>query len=150
MECYNCGAKLTAAKRCKNCGADVRMYRRILMASNSFYNEGLERAKVRDLTGAADSLKVSLLYNKMNIDARNLLGLVYFEMGETVSALSEWVLSKNYKSRENAASQSSVGLLPAGQQGFGYYSIKESSFFESEAGKRTSAAGAFVYAGRQI
>ena len=25
-------------------------------------------------------------------------------MGETVSALSEWVLSKNYKSRENAAS----------------------------------------------
>ncbi len=104
MECYNCGAKLTAAKRCKNCGADVRMYRRILMASNSFYNEGLERAKVRDLTGAADSLKVSLLYNKMNIDARNLLGLVYFEMGETVSALSEWVLSKNYKSRENAAS----------------------------------------------
>ena len=121
MECYNCGAKLTAAKRCKNCGADVRMYRRILMASNSFYNEGLERAKVRDLTGAADSLKVSLLYNKMNIDARNLLGLVYFEMGETVSALSEWVLSKNYKSRENAAREEGNGY------GFGrtYYPAAE-------------------------
>lgn len=104
MECYNCGAELTAAGRCKKCGADVKLYRRILMASNSCYNEGLERAKVRNLSGAADSLNKSLQYNKMNIEARNLLGLVYFEMGETVSALSEWVISKNYKSRENAAS----------------------------------------------
>ena len=30
----------------------------------------------------------------MNIDARNLLGLVYFETGEVVEALTEWVISK--------------------------------------------------------
>ena len=80
MECYNCGAKLTKEGRCKSCGADVKTYKKILMASNSFYNEGLERANVRNLTGAVESLKKSLQYNKMNTDARNLLGLVYFEM----------------------------------------------------------------------
>ncbi len=103
MECYNCGAPLTMSGFCQKCGADVKIYKKILNASNSFYNEGLERAGVRNLSGAIESLKKSLQLNKMNIDARNLLGLVYFEMGETVSALSEWVISKNYKNRDNAA-----------------------------------------------
>lgn len=103
MECYNCGAALTGERFCPKCGADVKIYKKILMASNSYYNEGLDKANVRDLSGAVESLKKSLQLNKMNIDARNLLGLVYFEMGETVSALSEWVISKNYKSRDNIA-----------------------------------------------
>jgi len=103
MECYNCGASLTGADYCGKCGVDVKIYKKILSASNSFYNEGLERAGVRNLSGAIESLKKSLQLNKMNINARNLLGLVYFEMGETVAALSEWVISKNYQSRNNAA-----------------------------------------------
>ncbi len=103
MECYNCGSALTNADYCGKCGADVKLYKKILMASNGFYNEGLERASIRDLSGAIESLKKSLQLNKMHIHARNLLGLVYFEMGETVSALSEWVISKSYQSRNNAA-----------------------------------------------
>ncbi|MBQ7613746.1 MAG: tetratricopeptide repeat protein [Butyrivibrio sp.] len=71
--------------------------------SNRYYNEGLEKALVRDLTGAVESLRQSLKLNKDNIDARNLLGLVYHEMGEVVPALSEWVISKNLKPEENAA-----------------------------------------------
>ena len=39
----------------------------------------------------------------MNVDARNLLGLVYFEMGEAVAALTEWVVSKNIKPEKNIA-----------------------------------------------
>lgn len=105
MECYNCGAPLTKSHYCGKCGADVKIYKKILLASNTFYNEGLERANVRNLSGAVESLKKSLQLNKMNIDARNLLGLVYFEMGETVAALSEWVISKNCQSRNNAASR---------------------------------------------
>lgn len=35
----------------------------------------------------------------MNTNARNLLGLVYFEMGESVKALSEWVISKSLQER---------------------------------------------------
>lgn len=105
MECYNCGAPIGAASRCEKCGADVKIYKKIIMASNSCYNEGLERARVRNLSGAVDSLKKSLQLNKMNTDARNLLGLVYFEMGETVSALSEWVISKNFQAGDNVASR---------------------------------------------
>lgn len=60
---------------------------------------------MRDLSGAIESLRTSLRFYKMNIDARNLLGLVYFETGEVVEALTEWVISKNYQPRDNAASR---------------------------------------------
>lgn len=105
MNCYNCGTQLGKSHYCGNCGADVKIYKKILRASNSYYNDGLDKASVRNLSGAVESLKKSLQLNKMNIDARNLLGLVYFEMGETVAALSEWVISKNYQSRGNVASR---------------------------------------------
>jgi len=68
-----------------------------------YYNDGLEKAGVRDLTGAITSLRQSLKFNKNNIDARNLLGLVYFESGEVVAALSEWVISKNLRPEKNIA-----------------------------------------------
>ncbi|MCR5403043.1 MAG: tetratricopeptide repeat protein [Butyrivibrio sp.] len=71
--------------------------------SNAFYNEGLERAQVRDMTGAVDALKKSLKYNKENIDARNLLGLVYYESGEAAAALTHWVISKNLEAEDNLA-----------------------------------------------
>lgn len=68
-----------------------------------YYNEGLEKAGVRDLSGAVVSLRQSLKFNKNNVEARNLLGLVYFEMGEVVAALSEWVISKNLRPQKNIA-----------------------------------------------
>ena len=79
------------------------MYKRIMYISNRYYNDGLEKATVRDLTGAITSLRQSLKFNKDNIEARNLLGLVYFEMGEVVAALSEWVISKNLRPNKNIA-----------------------------------------------
>ena len=78
--------------------------------SNRLYNDGLEKAGVRDLTGAIKSLKESLRLNKENIDARNLLGLIYFEMGETAEALSEWVISSNFRDAENMASEY-IGMI---------------------------------------
>lgn len=105
MICYNCGAALGQPDRCPDCGADVRIYKKIVMASNASYNEALKKARVRDLSGAILNLKESLRFYKMNIDARNLLGLVYYDMGEVVMALTEWVLSKNYQPRDNAASR---------------------------------------------
>ncbi len=58
---------------------------------------------MRDLSGAVTSLRQSLKFNKNNVEARNLLGLVYFEMGEVVKGLSEWVISKNLRSEKNIA-----------------------------------------------
>lgn len=101
MKCYHCGAALSENDFCTSCGADVKTYKTIMHLSNQFYNEGLEKASVRDLSGAVMCLKQSLKYNKKNIQARNLLGLVYYEMGEIVAALSEWVISKNMKSKKN-------------------------------------------------
>lgn len=104
MICYNCGAQLEKMEICPGCGTNVKIYKKIVMASNAYYNAGLEKANVRDLSGAIESLKMSLRFNKKNTDARNLLGLVYFEMGETVAALTEWVISKNYQPQDNRAS----------------------------------------------
>ena len=103
MRCFNCGAVLTENDFCTNCGEDVRIYRRIMRLSNMYYNDGLNKAQVRDLSGAVESLRQSLKCNRNNIEARNLLGLVYYEMGEAVAALSEWVISKNLKPEKNVA-----------------------------------------------
>lgn len=103
MKCYNCGCHLSEHDFCTGCGADVSLYKRILRISNMYYNEGLEKAGVRDLSGAVTSLRQSLKFNKENVEARNLLGLVYFEMGEVVAALSEWVISKNLRPQKNVA-----------------------------------------------
>ncbi len=103
MRCYNCGAELSEHSFCTNCGVDVGLYKRIIRVSNSLYNRGLEKARVRDLSGAVVALKESIKFNKYNIKARNLLGLVYYEMGEVVAALSEWVISTNLRNKKNIA-----------------------------------------------
>ena len=103
MFCYNCGCALSEKDFCTACGADVGLYKKIMYVANRFYNDGLEKAQVRDLSGAVTSLRQCLKMNKNHIEARNLLGLVYFERGEVVAALSEWVISKNIRSEKNIA-----------------------------------------------
>ena len=76
---------------------------KLVYQSNYWYNDGLKRAKIRDLSGAVTSLKKSLQFNRENIAARNLLGLVYYGRGEVGEALVEWILSKNLKSHDNIA-----------------------------------------------
>ena len=88
---------------CTNCGADVVRYKRIMGTANLYYNDALERAQVRDLSGAVENLRQCLKLNKNHVEARNLLGLVYFEMGEAVAAMSEWVISKNLRPTKNIA-----------------------------------------------
>ena len=76
---------------------------KLVYQSNYWYNDGLSKANIRDLTGAITSLKKSLQYNRDNIASRNLLGLVYYGRGDVVEALTEWVLSKNLQPKENIA-----------------------------------------------
>ena len=103
--CYNCGRRLSEHDFCTSCGADVSLYKKVMHVSNMYYNEGLEKAGVRDLSGAVVCLRQSLQFNKNNIKARNLLGLVYFEMGEAATALREWVISKNMSPEKNIADE---------------------------------------------
>lgn len=76
---------------------------KILHQSNYWYNDGLRKAKIRDISGAVQSLKRSLQYNRENIPARNLLGLVYYERGEIAEAIVEWILSQNFQKSDNLA-----------------------------------------------
>ncbi len=73
--------------------------------ANAYYNKGLEKANYRDLSGAVAALKRSIQFDKYQIDARNLLGLIYFEMGEIASALTQWVISLNFKQNNNLAEE---------------------------------------------
>lgn len=103
MRCIFCNSPLAAIDYCPGCGADITIQKRIVRISNLLYNDGLEKANVRDMKGAITSLKRSLKFNKANTDARNLLGLCYYETGEAVSALCEWVVSKNLQPENNLA-----------------------------------------------
>lgn len=114
MKCYHCGSTLTKHNFCTACKRDVRQYKQVLEAANRKYNEGLDKAQIRDLTGAITALKQCLKLNKEHVDARNLLGLVYFEMGEVVLALSEWIISKNLQPESNIASDY-IALLQENQ-----------------------------------
>ena len=71
--------------------------------SELYYNQGLDSARVRNLSGAAHDLRMSLAFDKDNTDARNLLGLIYHETGETVAALSQWIISRNRQPQGNPA-----------------------------------------------
>ena len=70
-----------------------------------WYNDGLKKAKIRDLTGALASLKKSIRFDKYNKDARNLLGLVYYGRGEVPRAMAVWIVSERLNPRENVATE---------------------------------------------
>ena len=84
--------------------------------ANAYYNQGLALARQRDLTGAAAALKKSLRFDKFQTDARNLLGLIYLEIGEAGSALCQWVISLNLQEQDNLAEE----YLQRGQGAGGY------------------------------
>lgn len=105
MICYNCGLESGTNKICPTCHADLSVFQKVVRISNVYYNDGLKKAEIRDLSGAIISLKKSLEFNKYHIDARNLLGLVYYEMGEVGSALVEWKISQKYQPNNNLASR---------------------------------------------
>ena len=77
--------------------------KKIVYQSNYWYNDGLRKAQIRDMSGAIVSLRSSLQFNRENIAARNLLGLVYYGIGEVPEALVQWIISKNLRPRDNIA-----------------------------------------------
>jgi len=71
--------------------------------SNAFYNKGLALAKSGNMTEAIEALHKSVGLDKKNADARNLLGLVYFNIGHMADALKQWVISSAVKKKDNPA-----------------------------------------------
>ena len=69
MNCPRCHTPLENTYRCPNCQYEDPMMKRIIFAANYHYNQGLYKARIRDLSGAAVSLRMSLKYNKRQTDA---------------------------------------------------------------------------------
>ena len=103
--CPHCGAQVRKNGYCSECYLPLSMLKKAQNTSNYYYNIGYDRASARDLSGAIESLLQALRYNKRNVQARNLLGLIYYEMGEAVQAMAEWVMSINYQPENNLAAK---------------------------------------------
>lgn len=103
MNCVKCNAPVLNDNYCSQCGVRADYYKKAYNTANYYYNLGLEKAQVRDLSSAVSDLKIALRYHKELTDARNLLGLIYYEMGEVVLALSEWVVSSHFQPKNNDA-----------------------------------------------
>lgn len=104
MKCPNCGFTFSEGCHCPTCGIDVYVFRKARSASARLYNESLAMAEERNLSGAAAALEQSLLFDKNNIPARNLLGLIRCETGRIGDALKHWIISTSVQPENNPAS----------------------------------------------
>jgi tetratricopeptide (TPR) repeat protein len=103
MKCPICGYKFNKGSICPSCKENAAVRAKAYNISVRLYNKGLEQAKSKDLSGAVESLKRSVLFDKNNVNARNVLGLVYYELGHMADALVQWIVSQNIKSEKNYA-----------------------------------------------
>lgn len=91
--CPYCGSKANHNVYCHTCHHKMDWVKEVWEKSSVYYNKGYEAAKERDLTLATDYLQKALQLNKYNTEARNLLGLICFEVGRVGEALKQWVIS---------------------------------------------------------
>ena len=103
---------------------------RCMQLCKGFYNRGLYFARSGELTKAVEALKYSLIFDKTLISARNLLGLIYYEIGEAGDAVMHWVISTNLKQDNNIASEY-IYDLQQGDGGLGLYSDCVTKFNQS-------------------
>jgi len=105
VTCPNCKIEIEKGYICSHCGVDSILFSQTAKISNAFYNKGLSQAKSRNLCEAIISLNKSIEFNKNNHHARNLLGLIYYEIGEIGDALKQWIISASVVKKENFASE---------------------------------------------
>lgn len=106
MKCCKCNAAVTEQdKVCPSCGMPLKEYRRLIHMANSYYNTALECAKRKDLSGAIMALEQSLELNKRQTSARNLYGLILFQLGEFGRASRQWKLSMRFDPEDHRAEE---------------------------------------------
>lgn len=102
MNCPKCNFIIkTDEKRCLNCGANINYLKKCVNISNHLYNKGLNLSNKREFSNAIEYIEKSILYNKSNIQARNLLGLLYYKIGHFADAMKQWIISTNYNSLDD-------------------------------------------------
>lgn len=102
-KCPYCGNVIKSGIYCNVCLQRIDQFRKIWDMSTFYYNKGLEASKNKELSLACSYLQKAIVLYKYHIEARNLLGLAYFEMGQIGSALKEWIISISLEKVENRA-----------------------------------------------
>lgn len=103
--CPYCGETMNDSIQCTCCHQDLEWVQSIHQKSKSYYVKGFREAQHRNLTAAITYLKKAICFDKYNIQARNLLGLIYFETGKIGSALKQWVISTSLEKEDNIAQE---------------------------------------------
>lgn len=101
--CPYCGNVIQYGLYCNVCLNKVNQFEKIWAKSAFYYNKGIIAAKERELSLARLYLQKAIILYKYNIEARNLLGLIYLEVGQLGNALKEWIMSQSLKREDNLA-----------------------------------------------
>ena len=103
MQCPNCQNESHQGNMCPHCNVDVVLYTGTVRLSDKLFNKGLNCLNNGDLTQGIELLSRSVSVNKNNIQARNLLGLAFFEIGYIGEAFKHWTISRSLQKENNPA-----------------------------------------------
>lgn len=101
MKCPICKTEVQNGHICPNCNENAYVLNKIFNISVRLYNEALQRANKKDFSNAICLVEKSLYFNKNNYQARNLLGLLYYQTGRLGDAVKQWILSSNINQNKN-------------------------------------------------
>ena len=103
MTCPNCKEQNISRTICKKCGVNMPVSLKSIKISARFYNRALIKARSFELFEAISLLENSVKFDKKNIHAKNLLGLLYLEVGQPADAIKQWILSQSILKHDNLA-----------------------------------------------
>lgn len=103
--CPACHKEIIMQAVCPNCKFNIDIFEKAKRISIGLYNKGLEEYNNGYILDSITTLEKSLDLYKNNILARNLLGIIYYQIGEVGMALKHWVISSNMKKDDNPATK---------------------------------------------
>ncbi|MCQ2749248.1 MAG: hypothetical protein MJ246_04565 [Clostridia bacterium] len=87
--CPACGKEIIMQATCPHCNFNIEIFEKAKRISIYLYNKGLDEYNSGCVLDSISTLEKSLNFYKNNIVARNLLGLIYYSIGETSEAVRE-------------------------------------------------------------
>ena len=131
MKCLNCNSTFESGSICPNCGIDSFIFKKIQIASLKLYNKALKKANEGNLSEATALLNTSILFNKMDMNSRNLLGLLYYGQGLISEALKQWIISASFFKTKNNPAQEYIDKINNG--GLKFEQLKDSISMYNQA-----------------
>jgi len=103
VNCPACNKEIIMQAECPHCKFNIEIFEKAKKISIYLYNKGLEKYQKGCVLDAISTLEKCLDFYKNNIVARNLLGILYYQIGEVGDALKHWIISSNMKKEDNPA-----------------------------------------------